>query len=157
MIRLALLLALLALPAAARAPEVRAELMPGWRLEDGRHVAAIRLALPPGWTTYWRSPGEAGIPPVADLSASRHVASAEILWPAPMVHRSFGMRTLGYEGTVVLPLAVRPSGPRPRLDMLFGFGICEEICIPMSVRLVAAVRLSSGVQRSDCAVRAGGA
>ena len=139
MIRALLLIAatVLAAPAAARVPEVRAELLPGWRMADGRHMAAIRLTLPPGWKTYWRSPGGAGIPPMADWSGSRGIAGAQILWPAPDVFRSFGMHSLGYEGTVVLPVAVRPSGARPALELGFAFGICEEICVPMSVRLTA--------------------
>ena len=134
MIRAIIALLLSALPAWSQAPEIRAELLPGWRAEGGRHMAAIRLELPPGWITYWRDPGQAGIPPRMDISASRGVTDARIVWPAPKAFHSYGLRSLGYEGTVILPLALEVHG-NARLDMLFGFGVCDEICVPVTARL----------------------
>jgi len=49
---------------------LQAELRPGWRTEDGIHMAALQLDMAPGWKTYWRQPGDSGIPPRFDFSQS---------------------------------------------------------------------------------------
>ena len=57
-----------ALPAIARDPApVAVEVLQGWELADGRRVAALRLILADGWKTYWRAPGDSGIPPPVQL------------------------------------------------------------------------------------------
>ena len=43
-------------------------LIAGWRQADGSRLAGIEIRLAPGWHTYWRAPGSAGIPPTFDWS-----------------------------------------------------------------------------------------
>ncbi|PCD76111.1 protein-disulfide reductase DsbD domain-containing protein [Pseudothioclava arenosa] len=116
-----------------------AEVIEGWRTPEGARIAAIRILLDEGWKTYWRSPGEAGIPPQFDFTASENVAGVEVLWPRPEVFEQNGMRTLGYHDEVVLPLAITPTDPeRPvNLAIDLDFGICQEICVPVSVAVSA--------------------
>jgi len=115
-------------------------LLPGWRTERGTHMAALQVSLAPGWKTYWRSPGDAGIPPAFDWQGSRNLTSVGFHWPTPKIFELNGMLTLAYEGTVIIPIEITPRqgsggviGLRGRMD----FGVCEEICIPMSVRIQA--------------------
>ena len=110
---------------------VDARLLPGIAQEDGSRMVGLRLSLADGWKTYWRSPGEAGIPPHLDWSGSRNLASAQIHWPRPLVFQSFGMRTIGYADQVVLPVHVVASDPtRPvHLALEADFGVCKEICV----------------------------
>lgn len=138
----ALLTALsLAAPAGAMTQEelLQASLLPGWRMDSGHHMAGLSLVLAPGWKTYWRSPGEAGIPPVFDWSGSQNVKAVYVHWPSPVVFHTNGMQTVGYKGGVVLPLEVVPEVPgqpvmlRARVDM----GICNEICMPAEVTVWA--------------------
>ena len=105
---LALAATLLPLPAAAEtlSDVVAATLRPGWRQADGTHVAALHLKLAPGWKTYWRAPGDAGIPPEFDWSGSSNMGAMSVTWPAPHVFHRTGMRSLGYSGDVVLPIVV---------------------------------------------------
>ena len=119
----------------------QAEVLEGWRTEDGARIAAIRILLDEGWKTYWRSPGEAGIPPQFDFAASENVAGVQVLWPRPEVFEQNGMRTLGYHDEVVLPLQVIPADPsRPvNLAVDLDFGICQEVCVPVSVAVSAAL------------------
>lgn len=128
----------LALPASAMSADefVHVSLMEGWRLDDGRHVAGLRIELTEGWHTYWRQPGEAGIPPVLDLSGSRNVRAAGIVWPTPELFEQNGMTTVGYEGTLILPVMIETveSGPVHLSGQLF-LGACEEVCIPVDVQL----------------------
>ena len=49
----------------------------------GQIGGGIEIALEPGWYTYWRNPGEAGVPPVFDFSGSENVASVDVMYPAP--------------------------------------------------------------------------
>ncbi len=140
----ALLLAAAAgLPAAAQ-PLSGAEaavtgvgLIDGWRQEDGSRLAAIEIRLAPGWHTYWRVPGSAGIPPSFDWSGSTNLASVTYEWPRPQVFDRLGMRTIGYEGGVVLPVRLEPLDPdQPmQLDLDLAFGVCSDICVPAEARV----------------------
>ncbi|MGR3434999.1 MAG: protein-disulfide reductase DsbD domain-containing protein [Shimia sp.] len=117
---------------------VRAEVLTGWRDADGlRHHAALRLRLAPGWKTYWRAPGEGGIPPRFDWSASRGLAAVAPQWPVPEVFRTNGMRSVGYGGTVTIPLEVRATraGAPVALRARMMLGVCETICIPAEIEV----------------------
>ncbi len=110
----------------------RIDLLPGWRMDDGARMAGLRIALDDGWKTYWRVPGEAGIPPTFDWSGSENVASVEVLWPRPVAFESYGLVTLGYKREVVLPLRVIPADPAlpARLSLSLAYGVCSDICMP---------------------------
>lgn len=139
------LAALLALCAAApmRATTqddvLSATILPGWRMENGHHMAAISLTLAPSWKTYWRAPGEAGIPPLFDWSGSENVKSVAIHWPSPQVFHTNGMETVGYHDVLVLPIEITPRDPaapialRAQMDL----GVCKDICMPAAVQLQA--------------------
>lgn len=116
---------------------VEVELLEGWRRDDGTHMAGLMIRLAPGWKTYWRAPGEAGIPPQLQLRDRDGLLGSQIHWPVPEVFHSNGMRSIGYSSDVVFPLeltlaegtgALRLSG---RLDI----GVCQDICMPVSLRL----------------------
>lgn len=102
---------------------------------DGTIDAAIEIVLPDGWHTYWRSPGEAGIAPSFDFSASGNVASAEVAFPAPSLHDDGFAATNVYEGRVMLPLrvAVTDSSAPVDLAVTVDLGVCAETCVPDSV------------------------
>jgi DsbC/DsbD-like thiol-disulfide interchange protein len=139
MIRIATLAALTAAPALATTQEdvLSAELLPGWQMESGAHMAAMELTLAPGWKTYWRSPGDTGIPPSFDWSGSENVKSVRIHWPAPDVFKANGMQTIGYHDHLVLPLEIMPKDPSlpVRLSVGVDLGVCDEICLPASLDL----------------------
>lgn len=134
-------LALIASPALATTQDdvLQAQLRPGWQTEKGSLMAALDLALAPGWKTYWRSPGDAGIPPSFDWSGSHNVQSVRIHWPAPTVFNLNGMQTIGYRDRLVLPVEITPSDPASpvRLRVRMDLGVCDEICLPASLDLAA--------------------
>ena len=134
----ALTAAFTALPVQAQnayANPVKSEVLQGWDLPDGRRVAALRLTLAPGWKTYWRSPGDAGIPPSFDWSLARNLAGVAITWPTPSVYVDNGMRSIGYSGQVVIPLHVTPNraGKPVRLHGTMALGVCADVCIPHEI------------------------
>ena len=130
-----------------------AELLPGWQMENGHHMAGLRLQLAPDWKTYWRAPGEAGIPPLFNWSGSDNVKSIRIHWPSPQVFHTNGMQTIGYHDAVVLPLEVTPRDPsKPvRLRAEVDLGVCKDICMPAMI-VVEAVLENPG--QGDDAIRA---
>jgi hypothetical protein len=86
-----------------------AELLPGWTTDSGTHMAAIRLTLSAGVETYWRSPGDAGIPPDVRLVAGPTTsARCGCTGPRPGVHFN-GMQTIGYARELVLPVEIWPD------------------------------------------------
>ncbi|MEX3316714.1 protein-disulfide reductase DsbD domain-containing protein [Sulfitobacter sp. PS-8MA] len=137
----------LALPAAAQqsGSPLRGDLLTGWQQADGRRVAAIRLRMAPGWKTYWRSPGDAGIPPEFDWSGSDNLADVAITWPAPKVFDQGGVSSIGYAREVILPLTLTPrrAGQPVALDVEIDLGVCSDICLPQTVQLNALLDSSS--------------
>lgn len=121
---------------------VQAELRPGWRTDQGTHMAALHLRLAEGWKTYWRIPGEAGIPPRMDWSRSQNVASVVTHWPRPVVFAQNGFRSIGYDRELVLPLEFSPTNPaRPMaLQAQITIGVCRDTCIPVDLSLSLPLR-----------------
>lgn len=118
---------------------VSASLLPGAVQPDGTVLTALSLTLEPGWKTYWRSPGEAGIAPAFDWSGMTNVASAAALWPRPEVIDSQGTPTLGFHGGLVLPLRLTRTDPdKPVAGTLtVDLGLCLNICVPAHLTLAA--------------------
>jgi hypothetical protein len=144
-----LVVALLAAPARSQdLPDnlIRAELLPGWQTDAGTRMAALRLTLAPGWKTYWRAPGEAGIPPQFNWTGSANVASVAYHWPRPAVFDLNGMRILGYKDQLVLPIEFAPVKPGQPVTVTghVDLGVCDNICVPVSVDI--AGELSSGTR-----------
>ena len=133
---LALCLACLAPPAAAQVPgdAVRLDVLPGGQTEGGEQMAGLAFTLAPGWKTYWRAPGDAGIPPQIEIGGE-NIAATRLHWPVPVVFDQNGMRSIGYHDRVVLPIAVTPARPGEamRLTGRVEMGVCEEICVPVSL------------------------
>lgn len=162
MFRNVLLAALCTVPFAVSAEPrpaeiVAGEIRPGWQMKNGARMAAIHLQLQPEWKTYWRSPGEAGIPPEFDWTGSRNVRSVRFHWPRPEVFETNGMRTIGYHRQLILPVEVMPIDPsKPihlRADM--ELGLCRNICIPAEMDLQADLSGAGGDDTLiDAALRA---
>lgn len=148
-----LLRALAALPllagAAAANPyaeNITARLLPGWRQADGRHVAGLELRLAEGWKTYWRAPGEAGVPPVFSWQGSDNLKGAAVVWPRPVVFDQNGLRSIGYKDRVVLPIVLTPTSANAPITLRADLtvGICDEVCVPVEMRLAGVLEPNGG-------------
>lgn len=107
---------------------------------DGRSwQTGVLIELAPGWKTYWRMPGEAGIPPEFTWTASEP-AEVIISLPAPSRFADQSGETVGYEGEVLFPVAVTPdkaTGLDLKLDLFFA--VCKDICIPASAQAMVTL------------------
>jgi DsbC/DsbD-like thiol-disulfide interchange protein len=104
----------------------------------GAGLAGFEIALSPGAITYWRDPGDSGLPPTLDFSASENAASVEPEFPAPKrIKEADGGEAFGYDGGVVFPLRVKPSDPTKPVTLKLNadFAVCEKVCLPAKARL----------------------
>jgi DsbC/DsbD-like thiol-disulfide interchange protein len=97
-------------------------------------LGGVAMQIQQGWKTYWRNPGDSGVPPRFDFSKSDNVEAVTVLWPAPTkFDDGAGGHSLGYHNQIVLPLRiVAKNADRPvtlRADI--NYAVCEKICIPV--------------------------
>jgi len=100
-------------------------------------LGGVAIQLQPGWKTYWRTPGDSGVPPRFDFSKSDNVEAVTVLYPAPQkFDDGAGGISLGYKQQVVLPLRiVAKYADKPvtlRADI--NYAVCEKICIPVDAK-----------------------
>lgn len=100
------------------------------------HRAGVEIRLAPGWKTYWRYPGDSGVPPHFDFAGSDNVKNVTVLWPAPQRLADSEGVTIGYKTNVVFPVRVEAQDPaRPvTLRLKLDYAICEKLCIPVDAR-----------------------
>jgi DsbC/DsbD-like thiol-disulfide interchange protein len=101
-------------------------------------LAGFEIALAPGAITYWRDPGDSGLSPTLDFSASDNVEAVEPAFPAPKrIHEADGGEAFGYDGGVIFPLRVKPrDAAKPvTLALQADFAVCEKVCLPAKARL----------------------
>lgn len=131
-------------------------LLPGWETPQGAQMAGLEITLSSGWHTYWRAPGDAGIPPQFDWSQSDNLRAVRIHWPRPEVFELSGMRTLGYEDKMVLPIeffAKDDSKPIAVTGQM-ALGVCKDICIPVTLDVTATLGASSPTAANKSMIQA---
>jgi DsbC/DsbD-like thiol-disulfide interchange protein len=104
--------------------------------------AGVEIKLDPGWKTYWRDPGDSGVPPKLDFSGSDNVKSVTILWPAPeRFPDGAGGNSIGYLDHVILPLRITPqnAAKQSSLQLKLGYDICGNMCVPVESELSLAL------------------
>ena len=94
---------------------------------------ALEFRLAPGWKIYWRTPGEAGLPPTIDLLADGDAVISQIKWPVPKRFNAFGFDNFGYDSAVILPLQVSGHrlGSSVQLRGQIEALVCADICVPL--------------------------
>jgi DsbC/DsbD-like thiol-disulfide interchange protein len=146
--------AVLCLAAGARAqdasdwetqPHAAARLIAGATSKTAGSVllhAGVEIRLDPGWKTYWRQPGDSGVPPTFDFSASTNVKSVTVAWPAPgHFPDGAGGNSIGYVDHVILPLRIVPANAaKPSsLRLKLTYAVCGNLCVPAEADLKLAL------------------
>ncbi len=111
---------------------------------DGHWRAGLEIALMQDWKTYWRVPGESGVAPSFDWSASGNLGSVSVGWPVPHRFSDAAGETIGYKDRIVFPLHVQPlvAGTPVKLALKLFYAACNNICIPAEANL--AIELVPG-------------
>jgi DsbC/DsbD-like thiol-disulfide interchange protein len=118
--------------------------------------AGIELRLGNGWKTYWRYPGDSGVPPRFDFSKSTNVKSVAVRWPAPHRFTDENGASIGYKNSVMLPLDIVPADPKQpvTLRLTLEYAICEKLCIPAAGSATLTVPTPSSFDRALAAAHA---
>jgi DsbC/DsbD-like thiol-disulfide interchange protein len=100
-------------------------------------IAGVQLRMDPGWKTYWRNPGDSGVPPSFDFKGSKNLKEAVLLYPAPHRIADANGTAIGYDDEVVFPVKITPEheGEPVELKLAFEYGLCKDLCIPNEVSL----------------------
>jgi len=104
-------------------------------------LAGVQIQLEKGWKTYWRFPGDSGIPPQFDWKDSKNLKDSKILWPAPRRFKDPYSTTIGYKDEVVFPIIINPnrSGQPIDLNVKLEFGVCQDVCFFAEAKLDLSV------------------
>ncbi|NBB83665.1 MAG: hypothetical protein GVY28_09700, partial [Alphaproteobacteria bacterium] len=115
--------------------------------------AGLEVRLPDDWKTYWRSPGDAGLPPELDWSGSINLVGTTIDYPAPHRFRLFGLETFGYGEQVVFPLTLTPAVDGAAMDLRLSADllVCSDICVPASFDFALALPQGPATPDADAA------
>ncbi len=111
-----------------------------------RATLALEFRFAPGWHGYWRTPGEAGLPPTLDWTGSQNLIAAEVRYPAPVRAVLLGIETFAYEQTVLLPIEAKLLDPQQPLPLILGvdYLACAEICVPYRADLALTLPAGPG-------------
>ncbi len=121
-----------------------------WAQEDGARIrlvaaepaadanelrAALQIELKPGWKTYWRNPGDAGVPPQLNFDGSTNIAGFTLHFPVPVRFDEGKSVSTGYTRPVAFPITLKlMSLGKPTAIRASAFlGICDEICVPVQL------------------------
>jgi DsbC/DsbD-like thiol-disulfide interchange protein len=114
------------------------------RVESGQPLlrAGVEIRLAPGWKTYWRYPGDSGVPPQFDFSKSENVKSVQVSWPAPERMVEADDIIIGYRNSVLFPLRIEPkdAGKPVVLRLALDYAICEKVCIPTQAKTELTIK-----------------
>ncbi len=115
-------------------------------------IAGVQLRMAPGWKTYWRNPGDSGVPPSFDWTGSKNLKHAELLYPAPHSFADASGTAIGYDDEVVFPVKLTPEreGEPIDLKLAFSFGLCKNLCVPNDVSL--ELPLSPEIGKGDASL-----
>jgi DsbC/DsbD-like thiol-disulfide interchange protein len=133
-----------------------ARLVAGAAIKSGDGVrlrAGIEIRLDPGWHTYWRYPGDSGVPPTFDFAGSQNVQSVTVLWPAPKRSADgAGGQFIGYTDDVVFPLRItaKDAAKPSSLQLKLRYAFCRDVCFPAEADL--ALTLSGGAGTEEAAL-----
>jgi DsbC/DsbD-like thiol-disulfide interchange protein len=99
--------------------------------------AGVEFKLQSGWKTYWRYPGDSGVPPEFDFNGSENIASVTVLYPAPERFADGGGYSIGYKNSVIMPLRIIPRDDKKPvlLRMKLDYAVCETLCVPVKATL----------------------
>ncbi len=102
----------------------------------GKIRAALQIEPKPGWITYWKEPGNSGIPPQITIAAESGVTLDAIAYPVPKHFFNGAIEDIAYDAPVTLPLSLTAAGKGPvTIDAAAFIGICKDICIPFQANL----------------------
>jgi DsbC/DsbD-like thiol-disulfide interchange protein len=106
--------------------------------------AGIAIAMEKNWKTYWRVPGDSGIPPQFDWAGSENIGGIDVLYPVPRRYNDESGESLSYKDEAVFLLNVTTTAQPAKLSLGMFFGVCDVVCIPAQAKIELMQPMSSG-------------
>ncbi|TZG37648.1 protein-disulfide reductase DsbD domain-containing protein [Agrobacterium sp. B1(2019)] len=103
---------------------------------DGVVRGLLQIEPKDGWITYWREPGEAGIPPQITPDPASGVTLTAMAYPVPKLIENDDITDIGYDHAVSLPFQLKAADPtaKGKIDITAFIGVCQNICIPFEAK-----------------------
>lgn len=114
--------------------------------KNGEWLAGVEIFLAPGWKTYWRVPGDAGVPAEFVWKDSTNLANAQVMWPAPKRYQDITGKSIGYKKQVVFPVKIKAAQKdKPvDVDLRLYYAVCSDICVPAQASLALRLEPKTG-------------
>ena len=117
-------------------------------------TAGLLLRMAPGWHTYWKFSGDAGLPTELNWKLPPGWKTSEIQWPIPLKTIDPGdIETYGYENEVLLMQEITPPANIDSASMKLAaeanWLVCEKICVPGSATLQLDLPVASTSQAAN--------
>lgn len=123
---------------------------------DGKRalLAGVQLRMDGGWKTYWRNPGDSGVPPSFDFAGSKNLKHAEVLYPAPRRFADANGTAIGYDDEVTFPVKLTPErdGEPIELRLALNYGLCKTLCVPNDVSVGLELPADAASRPGDAAL-----
>lgn len=129
------------------APGTKGRLISSDTIVNGKSLVGLELDMPADTKTYWRIPGEAGIPPELDFAGSTGLSGTRALWPYPEIDTSAGVLDYVYHGHIVLPVEIT-AGAGATIDATAMLGICSDICVPAQAKFTLPLGASPDAEQA---------
>jgi len=119
-------------------------------------TVGVRIIHAPGWHTYWKSPGVAGVPTGLEWDMPEGFKADPFQWPAPQRSIMAGMTVYGYEGECLLPMKIHPPAKlkpnkdgKIRLKVRAAWMTCAVSCHPGWQDFVLELPVTKGKPEID--------
>lgn len=113
----------------------------------------LEVDMPATTKTYWRIPGESGLPLTIDTTGSHGIGEIDVAWPYPKRETADGYLDHAFYGRVLIPFQVAVEGDDPRLVTELTMGVCSDICVPVTTQFDLALALEAPDSTSDLRIR----
>jgi thiol:disulfide interchange protein DsbD len=124
-------------------PQVKAELVahaPEGLVPGKPAWLGLKIEHKPHWHTYWKNPGDSGLPTTLSWTLPAGVTAGEIDWPTPKRLPIGPLMNFGYEDTLLLPVPLSVpagfAGDTLTVKLTAEWLVCKDVCIPESGEFV---------------------
>ncbi len=116
----------------------------------------LRQTIKPKWHTYWKNPGDSGLPTEIEWKLPAGAKAEPIVWPHPTLDNLGGIINYGYSGDVMLLVRITPPASGDRLDLALEatWLVCEDVCIPEEAKLSLTLPMGGEAKPADAETRA---
>ncbi|MFK0331480.1 protein-disulfide reductase DsbD domain-containing protein [Rhizobium sp. NPDC090275] len=118
----------------------------------GKIRAGLQIEPNAGWITYWREPGNSGIPPQITIAPETGVTLDKIGYPIPKHIKDDRLDDIGYDAPVTLPLTLSAESGATEIKAQAFIGICKDICVPFQADLTVALSTAGQSQPEEKAL-----